>query len=99
MSVHFGSTCNAYSLVTAGEQQPARALLTSEAASPDFPGVAWLVGWAYAMLGDRESCFRCLEVAVETHNIALQSFRTPSELESVRRDPRFQLLLKKMNLA
>jgi len=88
-----------YYLVTAGEQQPARALLKAEEESPEFPGGAWAVGWAYALLGDLDSCFRCLEVAVETHNIALQPFRTRSELENVRRDPRFQLLLKKMNLA
>jgi adenylate cyclase len=88
-----------YYLVTAGEPQLARTLLKSEEVSPEFPGLAWLVGWAYALLGDLDSCFRCLEVAVETHNIALQPFRTRSELESVRSDPRFQLLLKKMNLA
>jgi len=90
---------SAYILATSGEAQAARVKLQSEEASPDFPGVAWIVAWAYALLGDLDSCFRCLAVAVDTHNIALQPFRTHAELENVRRDPRFPLLLKKMNLA
>jgi adenylate cyclase len=89
----------AYYLATSGETTAARALLRSEEALPDFPGLSWLVSWAYALIGDLDSCFRCLEVAVETHNIALQPFRTRAELEIVRSDPRFQLVLKKMNLA
>ncbi|HYB79696.1 MAG TPA: adenylate/guanylate cyclase domain-containing protein [Thermoplasmata archaeon] len=88
-----------YNLALSGEKQAARAMLESEEASPGFPQLAWIVGWAYALIGDLDSCFRCLEVAVETHNIALQPFRTRSELENVRGDPRFQILLKKMNLA
>jgi adenylate cyclase len=90
---------HAYRLATSGEKQAARVLLQSEEALPEFPGVAWIVAWAYATLGDLDSCFRCLEVAVDTHNIALQPFRCRPDLESVRRDPRFQLVLKKMNLA
>jgi len=88
-----------YNLATSGEKEAARALLKSEEASSEFPGLAWIVGWAYALIGDLDSCFRCLEVAVETHNIALQPFRTRPELEIVRSDPRFPPLLKKMNLA
>ena len=88
-----------YILATAGEKNEARALLQSEEASPEFPGIAWIVGWAYALIDDLDSCFRSLEVAVESHNIALQPFRNHPELENVRSDPRFPLLLKKMNLA
>jgi adenylate cyclase len=88
-----------YALATSGEKEEARALLQSEEASPEFPNLAWIVGWAYALLDDLDSCFRCLEVAVAAHNIALQPFRSRRELENVRTDPRFPLLLKKMNLA
>jgi adenylate cyclase len=88
-----------YTLATSGETQAARAMLQSVEALPEFPGLAWLAGWGYAMLGDLDSCFRCLEVAVDTHNIALQPFRMHAELENVRSDPRFQRVLKKMNLA
>jgi adenylate cyclase len=90
---------HAYTLATSGEQQAARALLQSEETLPEFPRVAWIVAWAYATLGDLDGCFRCLEVAVDSHNIALQPFRTRPDTENVRRDPRFQLVLKKMNLA
>jgi len=89
----------AYTLATSGETQAARGMLESEEARPEFPGVAWIVAWGYGMLGDIDSCFRCLEVAVATHSIALQPFRTRPELEKVRSDPRFSDLLKKMNLA
>jgi len=87
-----------YTLALSGEEPAARAMLQSEEASPEFPGLAWIAGWVYALLGDLDSCFRCLEVAVETHNLALQPFRTHRDLENVRSDPRFQLVLKKMNL-
>jgi adenylate cyclase len=89
----------AYYLATSGETEATRELLRAEEALPEFTGLSWIVGWAYALIGDLDSCFRCLEVAVESHNIALQPFRARAELESVRRDPRFQLLLKRMNLA
>ncbi len=89
----------AYTLVTAGEKEAARARLRSEEGLPEFPGLAWVVAWLYGLLGDLDDCFRCLDVAVETHNIALQPFRMHPDLEPVRSDPRFQLVLKKMNLA
>jgi adenylate cyclase len=88
-----------YTLATSEEKQAATVMLRSEEELPEFPGVAWIAAWAYATLGDLDSCFRCLEIAVESHNIALQPFRTRPDMENVRRDPRFQLVLKKMNLA
>jgi adenylate cyclase len=88
-----------YTLVTAGEKEAARVRLRAEEGLPEFSGLAWVVAWAYGLLGDLDDCFRCLDTAVETHNIALQPFRMHPDLEAVRSDPRFQLVLKKMNLA
>lgn len=89
---------HAYYLVVAGEKEQARAVLRHEETLPAFPAMAWIIAWAYAMLDDLDDCFRCLEVAIATHNIALQPFRMKPSLANVRSDPRFGVLLKKMNL-
>ncbi len=52
----------------------------------------------HAWLGDLDGCFRYLEGARELHQLAIQRWRTRPELESVRSDPRFGELLKKLNL-
>jgi adenylate cyclase len=89
----------AYCAVLSGEKEKARTFLRHEETLPEFPNQANSVAWRYALLGDLDDCFRCLDVAVKTRNIALQGFRLDPMVEHVRRDPRFQTVLKEMNLA
>jgi adenylate cyclase len=82
-----------------GEKETARALLRQEEALPEFSLLANMTAWIYAELGDLDACFRYLEKLVQGHQIYLQQWRLDPRLENVRSDPRFQSLLKKMNLA
>ena len=89
----------AFYYALAGEKEKARALLRHDETLPDRPHRAQNIARIYAELGDLDECFRWLEKAIGTHNIAFQGWRLDRRLEHVRSDPRFQLLLKRMNLA
>ncbi len=81
-----------------GDADGARSLLAREAELPDYPPTQWIVGWAYAELGDRAECFRWLEKARRNHNLPLQQFRLDPRLAPIRTDPRFGELLRAMRL-
>lgn len=82
-----------------GEQEQARAILRQDEALPDRPTSAALIARIYAYLGDLDNCFRWVDRAYATTNLALQPWRHDPRLEAVRKDPRFLELLKKRNLA
>jgi adenylate cyclase len=82
-----------------GEKEQARALLRHEETLPEFHPADPIRVWIYAELGDLDDCFRLLEKAVRGHDVPFQQIRLDPRLEHLRRDPRFQTLLKKMNLA
>jgi len=81
------------------EKEQARTLLRQEEALPRDPTKEAAVAYVFAELGDLDECFRFLERSVANHDIGLQPWRLDPRLENVRRDPRFQPLLKRMNLA
>lgn len=81
----------------AGENEQARALLQQEETLPEFGHIPDFVAQVYAELGDLDACFRWLERQGPV--LPLQTWRLSPRLENVRRDPRFQVLLKKMKLA
>jgi adenylate cyclase len=82
-----------------GEKDSARALLREEEARAEAGLTAFDLANVCALLGDLDGCFRWLDRAVENHALPLQPFRLDPRLEQVRTDPRFQTLLKRMNLA
>jgi adenylate cyclase len=82
-----------------GEKEQSRALLMQEDTLPEFPQIAWAVAWGYAELADLDECFRWLERAFEKHLLPIYAFRLDPRREDVRSDPRFPVLLKRMNLA
>ncbi|MGP8077691.1 MAG: tetratricopeptide repeat protein [Thermoplasmata archaeon] len=82
-----------------GEKDRARDDLRQLAELPGYSATDWTVANVHAELGDLDECFRLLEKSVENHLIYFQEWRLNPRLENVRRDPRFQRLLKKMNLA
>ena len=85
--------------IVAGEENQGRAFLRQLEALPEDLLATQFIADLYADLGDLDECFRWLEKTVETREISMARWRLDPRLEHVRRDPRFQTLLKKMNLA
>ena len=92
------SVFRSWYLALSGEKEQTRALLRSEEELPEFPSTASDIAMVYAELDDLDECFHWLEKAIRTHNVPLHPFRLYPRFAHVRSDPRFQGLLKKMNL-
>jgi len=60
---------------------------------------AMIVAWAYLGLGDRDEALGWLEKAYAEHSTELTSLRVHPGYDSIRGDPRFQDLLRRVNLA
>ena len=56
------------------------------------------LGWAFAVVGDKERAFAWLEKAYQQHDPALTPLKVNPEVDSLRSDPRYTQLLKKMGL-
>jgi hypothetical protein len=89
----------AYRHFYAGELEKVRAIIRNEEVVRKDYWPAHAFASSYGLLGDLDDCFRWLEKAVEAHALPLQQFQLDPGLERVRKDPRFQAVLKKMNLA
>jgi adenylate cyclase len=81
-----------------GEKEKARAILQQADARPDALNIASICAMAYGDIGDLDGCFAWLDRACEKHALMLQPFRLDPRLENVRKDPRFSVLLRRMNL-
>ena len=81
-----------------GETDKARAYVGQLEALPRTRGIDHFLAVLHALLGDLDECFQLLEKLVEDRLIDFQAWRLDPRLEPVRRDPRFQSLLKKMKL-
>jgi adenylate cyclase len=93
------SVYRAWYFALSGEEEQAKALLRLEETLPEFPYTASCIAMVYAELHDLDECFHWLEKAIRTHNVPLHPFRLYPRFAHVRSDPRFQTLLKKMNLS
>jgi adenylate cyclase len=82
-----------------GEPEKALEILRHEETLPTFGQSAVYVASVYAELGKLDDCFRWLETAYSNHNLPIFLLRFDPREERIRQDPRFDLLLKKMNLA
>jgi len=65
---------------------------------PETAGAESLRAMMYASLGDLDECFWWLNLAVERHSLTDLNWVTAPRLERVRNDPRFERVLRKMNL-
>jgi len=83
----------------AGNEARARELLRPMEALPEPIRPDSQIAAVYARLGDLEACFHWLDVAVEWKRMPPRFWRLDPSLARVRGDPRFQILLKEMNLA
>jgi len=59
----------------------------------------YLLGWIHTVLGNRDEALARLEQAVATHAAYTPWINSWSEYDSLRSEPRFQALLRRMNLA
>ena len=89
----------AIALIRSGDTEGARRELTErvrDAASADHDIAYWL-GSAHALLGEKDEAFRWLERAVQLGNGNRPWFESDPKIESLRDDPRFQELLRRID--
>ncbi len=81
----------------AGEREKAQEILKQLETSDKYvsPGELAVL---YAALGEREKAFASLEKAYAAHDLQLQSLKIDSGFDSLRYDPRFQDLLRRVGL-
>jgi adenylate cyclase len=90
---------NALASAWAGERERARAFVKELEKQPEGLGRSAHIAFIYGLLGDLDDCFLWLDKNSQTHNHPFQDIRLSPDFEPVRRDPRFQDVLKKMRLA
>ena len=82
-----------------GDGATARELLRPLESLPDAVRPDSQIARVYAMLGDLDRCFDRLEIGVRASRFPARLWRYDADLEVVRRDPRFQAILRRMKLA
>jgi serine/threonine-protein kinase len=85
---------------SAGQRDRAEAVLAwleSESRHRYVP--AYNLGWIHQMLGDTDSALELLERAVDEHAAFTPWINSLPEFDALKDDPRFQALLRRMNLA
>jgi TolB-like protein/Tfp pilus assembly protein PilF len=88
----------AHALALAGRVVEAREILRQLEAAPS--PTAYDIALVYVGLGERDQAFRWLEKAVEQHsNFDQMTLNVDPRLDSVRSDPRFQSVLRRVGLS
>jgi tetratricopeptide (TPR) repeat protein len=88
-----------YALATVGKRDEALAVakeLEQKYAAKEMDGVR--IASVYIGLGDRDKAFEWLERDFQVHRPTLMEMRLELEFRSVRDDPRYKDLLRRMNL-
>lgn len=80
-------------LAAEGKADEARRILATDHVSP------FRAACAYARMGDKDRAIDQLEIAYRQHEEMLAYLKTWPVFDTLRSDPRFQALLKKLNLA
>jgi DNA-binding winged helix-turn-helix (wHTH) protein/Flp pilus assembly protein TadD len=62
------------------------------------PGVLYYRAWNYALLGHHEQALYWLQKSLEARELEILSLQNDPEVDSLRPDPRFQALVKKIGL-
>ena len=81
-----------------GKRDEALAILNRLKTSKEYVSPAGLAV-LHAALGDKEAAFRWLERAYAAHDFQLQYLKIDPRCDSLRSDPRFADLLRRMRLA
>jgi hypothetical protein len=83
----------------AGRQKEAQSIIDNLKAHPADHYVCPLdIAIVYLGLGDRESAFAWLDRACEDHSQWLQHLKVDPRYDPIRGDPRFSVLLRKLNV-
>jgi tetratricopeptide (TPR) repeat protein len=86
-----------YALAQSGKKSEAQAILEKLKTTKDYVSPAELAV-LYAGLGDKEGAFASLEKAYSVHDIQMQYLKVDPHFDSLRSDPRFNELLRKVGL-
>ena len=92
-----GLTYLGCALAGAGRRSEAQAIRDRLKATEEYVSPEELAG-LYAMLGDKEGALAELEKAYATHDLQLQVLKIDLHLDSLRSDPRFQDLVRRVGL-
>ena len=88
-----------YAYAVSGHRDKAMKLVAEwEARAVKDPSFAFRIAQTYGALGDKDRAFEWLNKAYDDRNWML-TLKVRTELESLRSDPRFAVLLKKVGLA
>ena len=96
------SLARAWYLLASGQREECRAVLREQSTRAEHGQNASYMAEVYAVLGDPadlDECFRLLDQPVDRINLPFHPWRLDPKLEQVRRDPRFQALLRKVMLS
>ena len=89
-----------YAYAVSGQPEKARKLIEElQAASQPEHLAPYHLAMIYFGLGEKDKAFDWLDKACEQRSTQLLWIKTLPELDSVRSDPRFQDILRRMNLA
>jgi tetratricopeptide (TPR) repeat protein len=86
-----------YVYAISGRREEALAILNKLKASEEYVSPAGLAV-LHAALGDTEAAFQWLERAYDAHDSQLQNLKVDPRCDSLRSDPRFADLLRRMRL-
>jgi TolB-like protein/DNA-binding winged helix-turn-helix (wHTH) protein/Tfp pilus assembly protein PilF len=86
-----------YALAAAGRRGEARAILGKLNTTKEYVSPAELAG-LYATLGDKEGAIALLEKAYAAHDLQMQYLKVEPHYDSLRPDPRFQDLIRRVGL-
>lgn len=88
-----------YAYAVSGQPERARKLIEElQAGSRPEHLLAYHLAIIYFGLGETDKAFECLDEACEQRSPPIWWLKTLPELDSVRSDPRFQAILRRMNL-
>ena len=89
-----------YAYAVSGQPEKARKLIEElQAGSQPEHLAPYHLAMIYFGLGEKDKAFDWLDKACEQHSTQLFWIKTVPDLDSVRSDPRFQAILRRMNLA
>ncbi len=89
----------AYTYAKSGDSDKAKLVFNETSAKPGEDYVSWLdIAQYHSALGDKDSAFRALNQAFESHDEDLCHIRGFPEFRTLFSDPRFNDLLNRMNL-
>jgi eukaryotic-like serine/threonine-protein kinase len=86
-----------YAYAMSGQREQAVAILNKLKTTKDYVSPAELA-ILYAGLGDKDGAFRSLETAYVAHDLQMQYLKVDPHYDSLRSDPRFQDLLRRVGL-